>query len=134
MLENMSIFQLASGLAQHASARHAVVARNLANKDTPGFQAREIESFAKIAERGRTANNATAALKTSREKHVAGSGLSAAFQVHSEKNLEQKPNGNTVSLENETLKAIEAERAHSRALAIYQSSLNILKTSIGRGR
>jgi len=30
--------------------------------------------------------------------------------------------------------SIEAEREHSRAMAVYQSSLKILRASIGRGR
>ncbi len=32
------------------------------------------------------------------------------------------------------LKSIEAERQHSRAVTIYQTSMNILRSSLGRGR
>jgi flagellar basal body rod protein FlgB len=42
------------------------------------------------------------------------------------------PNGNSVSLELEMLRGIEAQRAHSRAMRVYGSALGILRASIGR--
>jgi flagellar basal-body rod protein FlgB len=43
------------------------------------------------------------------------------------------PNGNSVSLETEMVKAVEVKRQHDQALAIYKSSMNVLRASIGRG-
>ena len=40
--------------------------------------------------------------------------------------------GPTVSIEEEMLKAVEVTRQHDRALAIYKSSLSILRSSLGR--
>ena len=42
------------------------------------------------------------------------------------------PNGNGVSVEEEMFKAIEVKRQHDRALTIYKSSMNILRSSLGR--
>ena len=42
------------------------------------------------------------------------------------------PNDNSVSIETEILNGVEVKRQHSRALAIYKSSMNILRTSLGR--
>ena len=42
------------------------------------------------------------------------------------------PNGNGVSLEAEMLNAVEAKRAHDRALSIYRSAMEIMRQSIGR--
>lgn len=132
MIQNLSIFQLAGGLARHAAARQAVIARNVANMDTPGFKARDISKFQDHIEHSRHGSGTDSAMKISRSRHIAISEPAHGFRSHVDKFQEQKPNGNSVSIEAETLKAIEAERAHSRALAIYQSSLSILKTSIGR--
>jgi len=44
-----------------------------------------------------------------------------------------EPNQNAVSIEEEMMLAVNAKRQHDRAMAIYKSSLNILRTSLGRG-
>ena len=46
--------------------------------------------------------------------------------------VQSDPNGNSVAIEDEILRSVDAKRQHDRALAIYRSSLNILRTSIGR--
>ena len=42
------------------------------------------------------------------------------------------PNGNTVSLEAEMVKAVEVRQDHEMALAIYRNTSDILRTSLGR--
>jgi len=42
------------------------------------------------------------------------------------------PNGNQVSLETEILKSVEAKRQHGRAIAIYKSSLSILRSTLSK--
>ena len=59
-----------------------------------------------------------------------GSGQSSGPMI--DKESEASPNGNTVSLEAEMLKSIEAKREHDRALAIYKSALSVLRISLGR--
>ena len=43
------------------------------------------------------------------------------------------PNGNTVSLETEMVRATEVRHQHEMALSVYQSALGVLRTSLGRG-
>jgi flagellar basal-body rod protein FlgB len=115
MFDRLEIFALASARAQHAAARQAVVAQNIANADTPGYRARDITSF----------ENAWRALQSPTAGHPSPLRSIDAGTPAS-------PNGNTVSLELEMLRGIEAQRAHSRALQIYGSAMSILRTSIGR--
>jgi flagellar basal-body rod protein FlgB len=42
------------------------------------------------------------------------------------------PNGNSVSLETEMVKAADTQREHDLALAVYGKSLDILRASLGR--
>ena len=42
------------------------------------------------------------------------------------------PNDNSVSLEAEILKGVEVKRQHDRALAIYKSSMKVLRASLGK--
>lgn len=118
MFDRLEIFALASARAQHAAARQAVVAQNIANADTPGYRAQDITDFMDTWSRLQSspARDADGA----RPLGMIDAGTPAA------------PNGNTVSLELEMLRGIDAQRAHSRALQIYGSALSILRTSIGR--
>ena len=45
MFENLQIFRMAHAMAAHAGARQTVVARNMANADTPGYTAQDIAPF-----------------------------------------------------------------------------------------
>ena len=117
MFDRLEIFQLAGGLARHSAARQAVVAQNIANADTPGYRARDVEGFEA------TWRNMTDAARMGRAEmpmRTLDAGTPAS------------PNGNSVSLEFEMLRGIEAQRAHDRALRVYGSALSILRTSIGR--
>jgi flagellar basal-body rod protein FlgB len=51
-----------------------------------------------------------------------------------DRDAEPSPNGNTVSLETELVRSASAKRQHDVSLAIYRSSLDILRASLGRGR
>lgn len=117
MFDRLEIFTLANARAQHAAARQALVARNIANSDTPGYRAQDISDFEDTWRRIRARETAADGGMPLR---VIDAGTPAS------------PDGNTVSLELEMLRGIEAQRAHSRALQIYGSAMNILRTSIGR--
>lgn len=107
MLERPSIFDLARQAASHAAMRQAVVARNVANADTPAYRAQDVTPFSQVFAEGRPAR-------------VIDAGGAAS------------PNGNTVSLEAEMLRGVEAERAHARAMRIYQSALGVMRSAIGK--
>lgn len=130
MLENLKVFTFASELSRHAARQQSIVANNLANIDTPGFLAKAAPQFS-IAGRSEEAN---AKMTSSRALHFSAPNISNNQLSQNDREEEAKPNGNSVSLEAETLKSIEAERLHSRSMAVYQASLNILRSSMGRGR
>jgi flagellar basal-body rod protein FlgB len=130
MFTNLSILNDAQAMARHAAARQTIVAENIANVDSAGYKSRDIADF-------KTAMNSTSsmvAMARSRSGHMAASDRIAEFKVIQDNTAVQSPDGNGVEVENEMLKSIESERQHSRAITIYQTSINILRTSIGRGR
>lgn len=118
MFDRLEIFTLAGARAQHAAARQAVVAQNIANADTPGYRARDIADFMETWRQ--LQSGAASDPGQAPPLRMIDAGTPAA------------PNGNTVSLELEMLRGIEAQRAHSRALQVYGSAMSILRTSIGR--
>ena len=127
MFENLQIFRMAHAMAAHAGARQTVVARNMANADTPGYSAQDIEPFK--AELDSTSADFT--LRATRTTHLNGD-LHANYLVTDRPGAEADPNGNSVSLETEMIHAVDTKRQHDRALAIYRHSLSVLRTAVSR--
>lgn len=128
MFENMEIFRMAHALAQHAGARQAIVSQNMANADTPRYAARDITAFAQVY----APDGGGQALRATRAGHMLGPDARLDFAVAKDPDAVADPNGNSVTLETEMLRAVDVKRQHDRALAIYKSSLTVLRTAIGR--
>lgn len=127
VLQNIELFQSAYALARHSGMRQAIIAQNIANADTPGYEARDLKPFSLPATGGRDAERMIA----TRPAHLSGHAAMAPFLLTNPENRAANPNGNTISLQEELLFAVEAKRSHDRALAIYQSGLRILRSSLG---
>lgn len=127
MFDNLAVFRMAHAMAEHAGARQTVIARNMANADTPGYAARDIPSFQAVlgADRG------AFGLRATRPTHL-GAGGAQPFPVRERPGAIPDPNGNSVSLETEMIHAADTMRQHNRALAVYRSSLDILRGALGR--
>lgn len=130
MYDRLEILNMAHGLATHASARQSKIATNVANADTPGFRAQDIAPFAETY-RADTENRQ---MRNTRSGHDLwnDTGPHAAHQI--DRPGPSSPNGNTVSLETEMVNSVEVRHSHELALTVYQSSLGILRTALGRGR
>ncbi len=127
MFYDLNVFKTAHAMATHAGQRQAVIARNMANADTPGYQPRDLEAFQKALEM----TGRGAAMTATRAGHLNGNNASQPWAEY-DVAPSGDPNGNGVSVEEEMFKAVEVKRQHDRALTIYKSSMNILRTSLGR--
>lgn len=129
---DIGIMQMAQDLAAHASSRQSVIASNIANADTPGFKAKDMASFADSYREG---TRMRPSVRPARTGHLALEDRgdrrdvfeSAAFGAES-------PNGNTVSLEDQLVRAADVKYRHDLALGIYAKSINILRSGMGRIR
>ncbi|MEP5759268.1 MAG: FlgB family protein [Litoreibacter sp.] len=131
MFQNLTLLSTAQEMARNATARQSMVAKNIANADTPGYKARDMMPFDALVKRG---NMSSIDMAATRAGHMARADQSLSSPTFISPETEQSPDGNTVTVETEILKSIEAERQHSKAISIYQSSMNILRSSIGKGR
>src|SRR6056297_3234624 len=109
-------------MARHAATRHTTVSRNIAHADTPGYRATDLRPFSELYQSN------TGQLRTSRAGHIGSAQTSRPV----ERPGEESPNGNTVSLEVEMLQAADIKSAHKRALTIYSTGMDILRSSLGR--
>jgi len=115
MFDQFDILAKASLMARHAVERQKLIAGNVANANTPGFKARDLQPFSEVI----------ASLDSP------GAEDFKAEQVYRPGGAD--PNGNTVSLENEITASAEAASQHDKALLIYRKSMDILRLSL-RGR
>lgn len=115
MMKDIALLRQAGALAKHAATRHSVIAENMANADTPGFRARDVAPFdarlARMAGRGDEMPK-----RASVPEIIRG--------------LEASPDGNTVNLEEQMVRAVDAQAQHNAALAIYRKSMDLLRLSI----
>ena len=130
MMEELSLFRMAAAMARHASARHHVVAENVANADTPEFRARDVKAFSEYV-------NDPFMARATRAGHVGFQPLARAGtdpEIFKDSATSTSGNGNTVSLETEMIKAAEAKSQHEMAMAIYRKAHDFLRLGLGRGR
>lgn len=129
MFEKLEITRMAQALAAHAGVRQTAVAQNIAQADTPGYRAVDLPDFASSY---REAENGVA-LRATRPGHLGSEGATPEFLARTVRGA-ASPDGNTVSVETEMVKAVQVRQEHEMALAIYRSVSDVLRTSLGRSR
>jgi flagellar basal-body rod protein FlgB len=127
MFKKLELTAMAQAMSSHAGARMGVIARNIANADTPGYKAMDLPDFAE------TYALTGGELRATRARHLGG--RPKGFEPEARRNDGAgAPNGNTVSLEQEMVKAASVRQEHEMALAIYRNTSDIIRASLGRSR
>ena len=125
---DINVLSLASALAAHASARQRLISENVANADTPGYRARDIADFAATLD-----SQPAFQARTTRPGHLAFGADARGFDPREQTVLgAETPNGNTVSLEDQMMRAASVRQEHDMALGVYAKSLEILRTAVTR--
>ena len=127
MFEKLELTRMAQTMAAQAGARMGVIAQNVANADTPGYKALDMPSFAE------SYAQAGGGMRATRARH-ASAGESAMESLPRRDKSTGAPNGNSVSLEQEMVKAAGVRQDHEMALAIYRNTSDIIRASLGRSR
>lgn len=126
MFEKLELTRMAQSLASHAGNRLGVIAHNVANADSPGFKAMDVQDFATIYE-----GNDSLHMQTTRPGHLTDITRETAGRlIHAGSGM--APNGNDVSLDMQMMKAVETRQSHEMALAVYRSTSGIIRASLGR--
>jgi len=126
VFEKIQLLQMAQSMARQAAFRQNAVAQNVANADTPGYRALDVPSFAETYQDERTTP-----MRATRAGHLGAANRVNVAMAPDPDAAAMSPDGNSVSLEDEMVKSAEVQRAHTLALTVYRSSLDILRTSLG---
>lgn len=128
MFEKPEILSMAGALSSHAALRQAAIAENVANADTPGYRAKDTAAFASVY-----ASDDGFGMRATQAGHIGQADGGSADALTARSNThDTSPNGNNVSIETEMVAAADVKKDHDIALAVYRSSLNILRASLGR--
>lgn len=123
-MNSIYLLDLASHQAGWLSARQTVIAGNVANVDTPGYRAGDVEPFTETLETTRLAMAVTA------PGHIpTGTMQPGDVPMAVQKGWEVKASGNSVTLEAELLKSGQVGRSYSLNTAIVKSFHNMLMMS-----
>jgi flagellar basal-body rod protein FlgB len=108
--------------------RQQVLARNIANADTPGFRPSDLSPFAQAM--GRVA---MAPLAQTDPGHLAPRGAVPGARLD-RLTAERTPNGNAVSLDEQALKVADTESQHALAMGLHRKYLGLFRAALGRGQ
>ena len=132
-LSNLSIFGLASDRMTWLAARQKVTSQNVANASTPDFKARDISPFESMLQ-SRTAS--APGLATTHAKHLTSgtSGAPGIREIDDPLAEKMKLDGNTVVLEDQTIRAADTSDQYRMAAQLYRKSYDLLTLSVTGGR
>lgn len=125
---------------RHLSDRQRVIAQNIANSETPGYRARDVEApdFAglvqatsggrgqpRVARPSVALTAGMAAMGASQPQ--AGSGIVLDRDVS-----ETKPDGNNVTLEDQLLRLGQVQQDFTALTSLYRKQMGLLRTALGK--
>ncbi|WP_310620274.1 flagellar basal body rod protein FlgB [Flexibacterium corallicola] len=126
-MEPVYLFDLTSRQSSWLSVRQSAIAENVANADTPGFASKDVEPFKDILDQTHLTMAAT------HGSHIGASGEAGGqFEVKEANAWQVFDSKNSVSLEQEMIKAGEVSRAHNLNVSIVQSFHGLMLSGIGK--
>jgi flagellar basal-body rod protein FlgB len=124
-MSGIGLFGLAFQQGQWLSVRQTAISENIANANTPGYKAVDVEPFASVLDK------AGLDLSLTRAGHM---GLSVdgvrAPAVDRDKTSQADMSGNSVSVEQELIKADEVNRAYALNTSVVKAFHKMLLMSV----
>lgn len=121
----MYLFDVASRHMSWLSERQSVTASNVANADTPGYQAKDIAPFSSFVD------GASLSLAATRPGHLTTQGQSAVtYDTRPAAGWDTAHSGNNVSLERELMQASSTSRMMNMDTAVTRAFHRMILTSV----
>ncbi len=122
---DIGLFQLADRKLAWVDERQVLLAQNIANADTPGFVAKDLQPFAKTL----AAQTAASPVRTN-PLHLAGTQGAPLQPDVQALPSERAPDGNAVAIEKELTKVAQTDDAHALVTNLYKTYLTMFHTAI----
>ncbi len=131
-ISDIPILSMLRTRMQWNQVRQEVLAENIANADTPNYQARDLAppDFSR-----QVSAAASVGLARTNPNHIAGGAGDgdSGFAANIKDRYEIRPRGNAVSHEDEMLKLGNNQQDYEAVTAMYTHSLGLIKMALDRG-
>ncbi len=128
---DMPYFQMVRSKMGWHQSRQSLLAENVANADTVGYEARDLApaNFRKLMSAAQTRSIVPDRTHTA---HITTRPVSMSNRPERQDDFEVRPRGNAVVLEEEMMKVTGNQMDFEAASLVYKRALGLMKTSIGR--
>lgn len=130
MLDKLTLFSMARKRMDWVAERQEVLAQNIANADTPNYQARDVKPLSFKDEMRRQPPIQAAVTHPGHIRTAAFQGNGVDVVVE-KKPYETNPDGNSVILEEQMQKVSSGKSAYELAANLMQKHIGLLRTAIG---
>lgn len=133
-LNKIPIFSMLTEKMAWLSRRQKVLAQNVANADTPGYKARDLDKpdFRKLIA---AASGGRVGMAMNRAGHLAGTASVGNERASVDKSSpETAPNGNSVDLPAQMMKIGETQMDFTTAASLYSKHVRLIRIAMGRDR
>jgi len=124
-LTSVDLFTLAEQRLDWAEQRQQLLAQNVANANTPGYEARDLKPFAAMLQRVQVSLAETSPL------HLAGTS-DTLLAGRSQPVAERAPDGNAVSLDEQLTKLADTTGMHQLAANLYTKYMGMFRLALGK--
>ena len=121
----MSLFDLAEQRLGWLDRRQGVLAQNIANANTPGYVAKDLQPFAESLAR------ALPELAVTNPNHLSGTTLTGRTDPRI-RPTERALDGNAVSMDDQLTKVADTDGAQALVTNLYHKYLGFYRTVIGK--
>jgi flagellar basal-body rod protein FlgB len=118
-------FALAARRLDYIDQRQRVLAQNIANANTPNYQARDLSPFEALLQAG------TVAPARTDPGHLGGGAQAASLIL--QPTSERAPDGNTVSVESQLTKVADDETSANLVSNLWKTTMGMYLTALGHG-
>lgn len=122
-MSSIFLFNIASQRNEWLSVRQAAISGNIANANTPGYEAVDVQPFEAVLQ------SSQLEMAKSNDMHVGQSTLRSSDFEENEDSWKTYESGNSVSLEEELVKAGEVNSAFSLSNGVVKAFHRMLLTS-----
>lgn len=140
---DLSSIPIMNALKKHMNwlnTNQSVISQNIANADTPGYRAKQLEKndFSGLVDQlsnGKAASSKSAVMKTNSARHMNAAGVTGdSATIKKADSSEESLNGNSVVLEDEMLKLADNQMKYGMVVNLYKKNMGLLKIAMGKGR
>jgi flagellar basal-body rod protein FlgB len=131
MLDGIDVFRVTGARMRYLAQRQNLLAQNVANADTPHYQARDLRPFTFESALLRGMPGAPLRQAATRPGHLT-EGQAGTAELHKRQASNgEDPDGNTVDLEEQMLKQADVARSYDMAATVYRRTAALMRTAAG---